>query len=138
MNYLKRKFRSIKKLPTWFFWLPARLMQLLGLLAYRVRIEDPHGYMEVKKGCIVPIWHNRLFSFPLVFPKKYRVRTTAMISASRDGQYVVDLVHYFGLARALRGSSSRRGPCSNIRNRFEAERIFAVFTATSTRNCNFL
>ncbi len=109
MNYLKRKFRSIKKLPTWFFWLPARLMQLLGLLAYRVRIEDPHGYMEVKEGCIVPIWHNRLFSFPLVFPKKYRVRTVAMISASRDGQYVVDLVHYFGLARALRGSSSRRG-----------------------------
>ncbi len=29
-------------------------------------------------------------------------------------------------------------PFCNICERFEAERIFAVFTATSTRNCNFL
>ena len=29
-------------------------------------------------------------------------------------------------------------PFSNLCERFEAERIFAVFTATSTRNCNFL
>lgn len=107
MNYLKRKFRSIKKLPTWFFWLPARLMQLMMAVMYRVRIEDPHGQIE-SRGALALTWHNRLFTFPTVMPAYARRRTMAMVSASRDGQYVVDLIHHFGL-RCLRGSSSRRG-----------------------------
>ena len=139
MNYLKRKFRSIKKLPTWFFWLPARLMQLLGLLAYRVRIEDPHGYMEVKKGCIVPIWHNRLFSFPLVFPKKYRVRTTAMISASRDGQYVADFIAQFGI-ESLRGSSSKRGAMAQLAaiEKIRDEQSCIIFTPDGPRGPRYV
>lgn len=107
MSYLKKKFRSIKKLPTWLFWLPARLMQLLVRVAYRVRIEDPYDHLS-SRGAIALTWHNRLFTFPTVCPAGARRRTVAIVSASRDGQYVVDLIHYLGL-RSLRGSSSRRG-----------------------------
>ena len=41
MNILKQKFRSIKKFPTWIYWLPARLMQLSLHTLYRYEMIDP-------------------------------------------------------------------------------------------------
>ena len=41
-------------------------------------------------------------------PASSRKRTAAVVSASRDGQYIADLISMFGI-RSLRGSSSRRG-----------------------------
>ena len=108
MGIFKTKFRQIKKFPTWIFWLPARLMQASLFLFYRVRLHDPNGWLSGDDQMIGIAWHNRLFFFAPIMPKRHLVRTVAVVSASRDGQYIADLIHYFGL-RAARGSSSRKG-----------------------------
>ncbi len=108
MSKLKKKFRSIKKLPTWVFWFPATLLKLMRRVLYRVEIVDPLNLTENARGAVTVTWHNRLLFFPAVFPKPTRKRTVAVVSASRDGQYIVDLISFFHL-RSLRGSSSRRG-----------------------------
>ena len=41
MSSLKHKFRQIKKLPDWIYWLPARLLQLIFHTFYRFELVDP-------------------------------------------------------------------------------------------------
>lgn len=108
MGYLKQKFRSVKKLPTWIYWFPARLMQLLLHTMFRFSIDDPYGYSRTKRGCVCVTWHNRLMFFAVVFPRAARERTVAVVSASRDGQYIADFISILGL-KSLRGSSSKGG-----------------------------
>ena len=108
MNVLKKKFRSIKKFPTWIYWLPARLMQLALHTLYRYEINDPENWAEKAQGIVGVCWHNRLFFFAAAFPAAVRKRTCAVVSASRDGQYIADLIKCFGL-RSARGSSSKGG-----------------------------
>ncbi len=108
MNILKQKFRSIKKFPTWIYWLPARLMQLSLHTLYRCEMIDPENRAENARGMVGVCWHNRLFFFAAAFPASVRKRTCAVVSASRDGQYIADFISILGL-RSLRGSSSRGG-----------------------------
>ena len=111
MNILKKKFRSISKLPTWIFWLPAMLIALFRRIFFRFKINDPHKIFDLVAGGTPVIgitWHNRLLYFPACVPDRIRRKTYALISSSRDGQYICDLISFFHL-RALRGSSSRRG-----------------------------
>ena len=68
MGYFKQKFRSVKKLPTWIYWLPARLMQLYVRTCFRIRVVDPNGYIENAKGAVSVTWHNRLMFFAVLFP----------------------------------------------------------------------
>jgi lysophospholipid acyltransferase (LPLAT)-like uncharacterized protein len=75
---------------------------------YRIKIDDPDNLRFSKGGIIGLAWHNRLFFFPAIMPASSRKRTAAVVSASRDGQYIADLISMFGI-RSLRGSSSRRG-----------------------------
>lgn len=119
MGYLKQKIRNTQKLPTWLFWFPAQLLRFL-LLFYRVRIEDPNNYIQTVHGAVGLMWHNRLFFFAPIFPKIARGRTKAVVSASRDGQYVTDLISFLGL-KSLRGSSSRKG-ANALRGALEAIR----------------
>ncbi len=107
---LKQRFRQIKKFPVWIYWLPAKIMLVLRYIM-RYEIQDPENivakYMNSDSLVAVTVtWHNRLLFLPAVFPKKIRSRTVAVISASRDGQYIADLVSMFGV-RSVRGSSSR-------------------------------
>lgn len=74
----------------------------------RVTIEDPNGYTQAEENFIVTIWHNRLLLLPTIFPAGIRTRTKAVVSDSRDGQYVVDVIERFGL-QTVRGSSSKKG-----------------------------
>ena len=111
MGKLKKKFRSIKKLPNWIFFILVLLMKCMVRCLYRIKIEDPENYINSKENFVVVIWHNRLLFLPAVFPAAARKRTKAVISASRDGQYIADVVHQFGL-QTLRGSSSRKA--SNV------------------------
>jgi len=109
MGWFKQKFRSIKKFPTWIYWFPSVLYRICFRLFFRARVInlndcDIHDYRET----IACTWHNRLFFFPLLFPRKTRRNTSAMISASRDGQYLVDFISMLGV-QSLRGSSSRKG-----------------------------
>lgn len=107
MGYIKQKIRSKQKLPTWLFWFPAQLMRFL-LLFYRVRIDDPNDNFHKAQGLVALMWHNRLFFFAPIFPADVRRRTKAVVSSSRDGQYVTDLISFLGL-QSLRGSSSKKG-----------------------------
>ena len=108
MGYFKQKFRSVKKLPTWIYWLPARFMQLYVRLFFRVRIVDPNDHIGQARGAGSVTWHNRLMFFAVLFPARARKRTVAVVSASRDGQYIADFISILGL-KSLRGSSSKKG-----------------------------
>lgn len=108
MGWFKNKFRQIKKFPRWIYWLPARIMQLMCHTLYRIKIDDPDNLRFSTGGFIGLAWHNRLFFFPCIMPAVARKRTAAVVSASRDGQYIADLISIYGI-RSLRGSSSRGG-----------------------------
>ena len=108
MGELKRKFRRIHKLPTWLFFFPYIILKGSYMLFFRKRIIDPDNFIGTARGCIGVIWHNRLMYLPSMLPKELRKRSAAVVSASRDGQYLVDLIGYFGV-KAMRGSSKKRG-----------------------------
>jgi lysophospholipid acyltransferase (LPLAT)-like uncharacterized protein len=113
MGKLKSFFRSIKKFPGWIYWLPAKIHWLYFNLCFRKKIVDPNGFYHAFSDVIVVTWHNRLFFFPAAFPKEGRKRTVAVISASRDGQYIADFAAQFGV-QSVRGSSSRGGAAAQL------------------------
>ncbi|MBQ7731203.1 MAG: lysophospholipid acyltransferase family protein [Lentisphaeria bacterium] len=109
---IKKYFREIKKFPDWIYWFPARFM-LCWRKLMPVRIIDPNDLLEEyrhapQRVCIINIWHNRLLMLPPLFERPLRERTVAVISASRDGQYIADFAAQFG-AKSIRGSSTRQG-----------------------------
>lgn len=108
MGWLKKKFRNTKKLPGGLFVIAAGLLRILRFCCYRVRVVDPDNLIWHSRGMVTVTWHNRLLFFPAVFPAEVRRRTVAVVSSSRDGQYIADLIRCFGL-RSARGSSSRAG-----------------------------
>ena len=77
----------------------------------RFEIEDRAGVVGAppNERYIGALWHNRLLLFPFVL-KRYlpERRGAALISASRDGALLADLVERFGF-EVVRGSSSRQG-----------------------------
>jgi len=107
MGKLKKKFRDVKKLPTWLFWLPAVLLRTLKAMM-RTQVNDPCGHIKGERAVVTVTWHNRLLFFPLMFPRNVRRRTRAVVSPSRDGQYVTDLISFFKL-KSLRGSTYKKG-----------------------------
>ena len=108
MGFIKKKFRSIKKLPDCFF-VPIVLLVKMAKLLMRTEFVDPLKHIEISMFPYISVtWHNRLLFFPVMFPRKIRERTAAIISPSRDGQYVTDLVRLFGVT-PIRGSTSKRG-----------------------------
>jgi lysophospholipid acyltransferase (LPLAT)-like uncharacterized protein len=108
MKFITKKFRKIQKLPTWIFWFPATLLKLMKCCCMRCRIDDAANSIENARGTVTVTWHNRLLYFPAMFPATARSRTIAVVSSSRDGQYITDLISHFGL-KSLRGSTSKRG-----------------------------
>lgn len=123
MKDLKNKFRKIKKLPTWLFFFPYITLMGMSKLLYRRVYVDPNDIIKNNGGMVSVTWHNRLMFFPALFPKAARKKTIAVISASRDGQYVADLVSFFGI-QAVRGSSKKGGASAlfgalaNLKNGF--------------------
>ncbi len=104
---LWKKYRKIKKLPNWFYFVPAQLVRFI-VLCMRPRFVDPSGAVDLDKLPYITVtWHNRLLFFPSVFPQEYRSRTYALVSPSRDGQYVTDFISQFGI-KTVRGSSNKR------------------------------
>ncbi|MCQ2378103.1 MAG: lysophospholipid acyltransferase family protein [Victivallaceae bacterium] len=133
MNAFVHRFRQVKKLPIWIYYLPAGLMWLVFHLFFRFRLDDPNGYCADPHKVVCVTWHNRLLFLPLVFPKRLRSRTLAVISPSRDGQYLSDFISLFGVG-ALRGSSSKRGAVAQL-GAFRAmdEGKIVVFTPDGPR-----
>lgn len=108
MGKIKKKFRQIKKLPSWIYTPPAVLLRTWKWIS-PTKVDDPHNVLDVEKLPYIGLtWHNRLLFLPVIFPKEIRIRTLAVVSASRDGQYLNDFLAQFGIG-SIRGSSSRRG-----------------------------
>ena len=97
--------------------LAARLVYvLLRVLRFtwRVRVSDPHGVMDAARDqpFILCAWHNRIIyalfaTRDIIRPKTGR-KVAAMVSASGDGAFAVEVLRAFGIV-PIRGSTSRRG-----------------------------
>ncbi|HEY5035689.1 MAG TPA: lysophospholipid acyltransferase family protein [Chthoniobacterales bacterium] len=94
-------------------WLIAFGHRLLQIWARTLRFEL-QDYADVvgtppNERYIGALWHNRLLLLPFVI-KHYlpQRRGAALISPSRDGALLADLVERFGF-EVVRGSSSRKG-----------------------------
>jgi hypothetical protein len=82
-------------------------LRLLGF-TWRIRVHNPTGFPTPDKNknekLIFIFWHNRI----LVHTYYYRhCEITAMISKSRDGEYIAKVARWLG-HYAIRGSSSRK------------------------------
>ncbi|MBA2432621.1 MAG: lysophospholipid acyltransferase family protein [Chthoniobacterales bacterium] len=87
-----------------------RLLQLWAR-TLRFEIEDRAGVVGTapNERYIGALWHNRLLLLPHVLKHYLPQRQgAALISASRDGDLLADLVQRFGY-NVVRGSSSRKG-----------------------------
>ncbi len=107
MSSFKHKFRQVKKLPGWIYIPPAMLIRFLKF-CMRTKYIDPNNILKVKPyPRVAVVWHNRLLFYPIMWPKIIRANTLAMVSPSRDGQYIVDLIAKLGV-KSIRGSSNKR------------------------------
>jgi lysophospholipid acyltransferase (LPLAT)-like uncharacterized protein len=94
----------------------------------RFRLEDRSGFFDgaPKEKIIFAIWHNRL-ALSAVLYRRYVLkfaperRMAGMVSASRDGGLLSQILEHFGI-EPVRGSSSRRGPQALIEMTTWAER----------------
>lgn len=96
----------------------ARWLIAFGYRLLRIWTRTLHFEIEDRAGVIgIPpneryigaIWHNRLLLLPFVISRYLPQRQgAALISASRDGSLIADLVERFGF-EVVRGSSSRKG-----------------------------
>jgi lysophospholipid acyltransferase (LPLAT)-like uncharacterized protein len=103
--------------PRWYDW-------ILGTLLYafircvaatlRYRWEDRSEFLKDNptQPAVVCVWHNRL-ALCLIAYRHFRrtnpaAKLAAMVSASKDGGFLVAVLECFGVA-PVRGSSSRRG-----------------------------
>lgn len=80
----------------------------------RFRKEDRSGYFRVEPPKVIfAVWHNRLALSAAMYQRYVRAfnserRMAAMVSASRDGGLLAQVLEHFGI-EPVRGSSSRRG-----------------------------
>jgi len=94
-------------------WLTALGYWLLQIWARTLRfeLEDRASVVDAppNERYIGALWHNRLLLLPFIL-RRYlpQRRGAALISASRDGAILADLVERFGYD-TVRGSSSRKG-----------------------------
>jgi lysophospholipid acyltransferase (LPLAT)-like uncharacterized protein len=94
-------------------WLIALGVYLLKAWARTLRyeVDDRAGVVgqPVKENYIGALWHNRLLLIGFVLKKFLpQRRNTLLVSASRDGELLVEAMQRFGFD-AVRGSSSRLG-----------------------------
>lgn len=111
-EHKKKRFFTLKNkrhMPTWLAWILALIVKAISL-TYRVRFEDPCGWLGCVNGwpSVVAMWHNRILFATSLFPKAVVHKSTVLISASRDGEYVSSFVRFFGI-NVVRGSSSKGG-----------------------------
>ncbi len=99
-----------QRLAARMFYILLRMLRF----TWRVYFSDPHGIMEAGRDrpLIFCAWHNRLAYVMIAIrediqPKTGR-RLAAMVSASRDGAFLVEILRAFDV-EPVRGSTSRRG-----------------------------
>ena len=106
----KEKLKIEGRLARWLIAFGFRLLQFWAR-TLRYEIDDRAGIVgrQVTENYIGALWHNRLLVFPFVLRRFLPQRHgAALISASRDGDLIADVVKRFGYD-VIRGSSSRLG-----------------------------
>lgn len=97
--------------------LKARVIGLIGFTIIRLFGMTLRLQLHAKSPVVAQdqtnyiwgVWHNCLFSFPLVYRKFFSHRKgAALTSASKDGEIAAAVVKLLGIA-PIRGSNSRRG-----------------------------
>ncbi len=99
-------------------WLRKKVAPILGAFiirflgaTVRVKVHDPENFLQKRnrEPVIFAFWHHQLFLMPSLW-KRFQPghQMAALISASRDGELISDIIAQFNL-RAVRGSSSRQG-----------------------------
>ena len=89
------------------------LLRLLRL-TWRMRFSDPYGVIKTsrEKPFILCVWHNRLIFGMYAYSNNIKPisgrRLAAMVSASKDGAFLVEALKAFDID-PVRGSTSRRG-----------------------------
>ncbi|MFH1618581.1 MAG: lysophospholipid acyltransferase family protein [bacterium] len=81
----------------------------LAALTTRVKTEHITRFSQQQNSgnrCIYAVWHARLF---FLIPAHRRLRICALVSRSRDGEYLARMLRLFGIA-SVRGSTSKGGP----------------------------
>ena len=84
------------------------LLMRVWFATCRVRVHNPHNFPDPKntgKPVIASFWHYSIV-YLFYFVRGYKV--TAMVSASRDGEYIARLAGQFGFTTA-RGSRNNKG-----------------------------
>lgn len=84
---------------------------ILGVWGRTLRMEfvdqAGEGGWGKEQGAILAFWHNRMLALPPFYARYVAHRPIyVMISLSRDGQWISDIIHRFGL-HSVRGSTSR-------------------------------
>lgn len=102
----------------------------LSLKTWRFRWRDSGTYPETKGAVIFCVWHNRLLATLASYDDFIQSRwpdkgMAAMISASRDGAVLADIVERFGI-QPIRGSTSRRGPQALLEATTWMERDYSI------------
>ena len=101
----------------WYQWVAATLIFLfIRCLTATIRFhkDDRSGYFSTEPPkTIFAVWHNRLALSAAMYQLYVRAfnskrRMAAMVSASRDGGMLAQVLEHFGI-EPIRGSSSRRG-----------------------------
>ncbi|MFT5128084.1 MAG: lysophospholipid acyltransferase (LPLAT)-like uncharacterized protein [Rhodothermales bacterium] len=101
--------RFLKRLPG-----AATSLLSLGVRMYastlRVRVVDSCKLLDDRAppATIYLVWHDRLLFLPALTPKSSRTNCAVLVSHSRDGGYITDLLERLGYD-AVRGSSSKGG-----------------------------
>lgn len=92
-------------------WPFALLVRLWGMtLRFEVPPEDLRNYTKKDVPVAMALWHNRLFLASEIYRRYRKPRPLyALVSASRDGAWLVSFFEMVGGMRAVRGSSSRLG-----------------------------
>jgi lysophospholipid acyltransferase (LPLAT)-like uncharacterized protein len=100
------------------------------LWTWRCRWKETADYPESKGPVIYCVWHNRLPLALATYDEYVRSQwpdsgLAAMISASRDGGFLANIVERFGI-QPVRGSTSRRGPQALLEATTWMERNFSI------------
>lgn len=111
-------------------WATANFMRLLAA-SIRYEVDGAQGPAKLPKTPIIfAMWHNRLglcVKAHKRFVQPYRPtdRLAALISASKDGAFLVAVLNNFGV-QPVRGSSSRRGAQALLELSSWAERGYDI------------
>ena len=104
--------KILKIIPNSVYVFLVRTIFFFWFLTIRKKVNDPMGFFNKKKSpqeqYIFLLWHNRLYFMPMLVPSFYLKKCCGLVSMSRDGGILTDLIKSFGL-KVIRGSSSKGG-----------------------------